>query len=364
MYNDDMKKVAIRLDTYSLNTRHRSGVTYYTDLLKKALESNDDIDLSVPETTPLAARIISKLNSYGLAPKYDASFPEVDLTIFPNFAMFPTKRSRLSATVIHDLTYLYYPELVETKNLAHLQRVVPRSIEQADFILTVSESVKAELVKEFNLDPNDCVVTPISPDEVFFAPVEASRIDFVKDKYGINKTKKIIYFIGNFEPRKNLKNLIEAYRQLPPDTKNSYSLVLAGGKGWNSEETAQALEKAQQNGEDVTHIGYVDQQDSPALYQVAALFVMPSLYEGFGMPVLESMASGTPVLASDIPVLREVGGQHASYTDTQDVEAFSSALSEALSAPVTSPDELRRHARQYSWSENVKKIINKVRSLE
>src|SRR5690606_33402626 len=106
--------------------------------------------------------------------------------------------------------YLYFPEVVESKNLAHLRRVVPRSIKQADFIITVSESVKAELVKEFRLDPDSCVVTPIPPEAAFFK----ENNNEVHKKYGI-PTQKYIYFIGNLEPRKDLPTLINAYRLLP-----------------------------------------------------------------------------------------------------------------------------------------------------
>ncbi len=375
----------IRIELSPLASQHRSGVAQYTRLLTEALIATKSISLhghyfdflnrqpkpelsAQPNTTfankfvPL--RVYAKAQSYNLASAFDVFLPKVDLTIFPNFATWPTINSKHTATVVHDLTYLYFPEVVEEKNLAHLRRVVPRSIKKADFIITVSESVKAELVKEFNLEPNKCIVTPIPPDESFFTTASPEQISAVKKKYNIDPTKKYLYFIGNLEPRKNLKTLIKAYQLLPQEIKNEYSLVLAGGKGWKTEETQEALDSAIKAGEDIKHLGFIDQEDSPTLYQGASLFVMPSLYEGFGMPVLEAMASGTPVVASDIPVLREVGSTYATYANPHSPESFQDAIIKALTKPRPEREELQENVTRYSWNENVQNIINAVRTLD
>jgi len=375
----------IRIEVSSLASTQQSGVAAYTRLLTDALTRNLSAQTyihyfdflnrqpkqNLPTTvqkveanklTPL--RVYAKLQSYNKAPAFDILLPKVDLTIFPNFATWPTVKSKYRATVIHDLTYLYFPEAVEEKNLAHLRRVVPRSIKKADFIITVSESVKKDLVKEFNLDPSRCIVTPIPPDESFFTTVSKTQIDKVRSKYKIPHDKKYIYFIGNLEPRKNLKTLIEAYQLLPEDIKNEYSLILAGGKGWKSEATQKALQKAINEGSDIQHIGFIDQKDSPALYQGASLFVMPSLYEGFGIPVLEAMVSGCPVVASDIPVLKEVGGDYATYANPKSAQSFSKVIQKVLKTEKPSRKKLQENVRRYSWEDNVSKITEAVRSLE
>ncbi|HBO64813.1 TPA: hypothetical protein DD425_02545 [Candidatus Saccharibacteria bacterium] len=371
----------IRTEISSLASRHQSGVAQYTNLLVEALNARQGISVSghyfdflnrqpspsiniqtsVNKLIPL--RVYAKLQSYNIAPPFDILQPKVDLTIFPNFATWPTARSSYSAAVIHDLTYIFHPEVVEEKNLHHLRRVVPRTIRSADFIITVSNSVKSEIVKEFNLNPENCIVTPIPPNKSFFKTISSERIGVVKEKYNINPRKKYIYFIGNFEPRKNLEVLIKAYSLLSQEVKSEYSLILAGGKGWKTEATQKALNSAIQSGEDIKHIGFVDQKDSPALYQGASLFVMPSLYEGFGMPVLEAMASGTPVVASDIPVLREVGDTCATYADPQDPISFRNVIQEALSNPRPTRSQLQKNATRYSWDDNVQKIIDKVNAL-
>lgn len=366
----------IRIELSSLASKHQSGVAQYTRMLTEALSATEDISMrghyfdflkrqpkpslkstpvAMEPNTLIPLRVYAKLQSYGIAPAFDFFRKSVDLTIFPNFATWPTVTSKKRATVVHDLTYMYFPEATEEKNLAHLRRVVPRSIKKADFIITVSESVKKELVKEFNLNPDRCVTTPIPPDDIFFTEVAPSAIVSVKEKYTIPADKKYIYFIGNLEPRKNLSALIRAYCALPEEIKEAHCLVLAGGKGWKTEETEATLTAAQAAGESIHHIGFIDQEDSPALYQGASLFVMPSLYEGFGIPVLEAMAGGTPVVAADIPVLREVGMNAAHYANTADTVQFAREIQNALET-THSKQDLQENARRYSWVDNIDKI--------
>lgn len=371
----------IRIELGSLTAQSQSGVANYTRLLAEALDQHSDtailgsyfnflgrhitprVSLKHPleKSIIMPLRVYTKLQSYNLALPFDLFSPHVEATIFPNFATWPTIKSGLRGTTIHDLTYLYYPELVETKNLEHLRRVVPRSIKQADFIITVSEAVKAELVKEFNLSPDKCIVTHIPPDPSYFK----KNTNDVHTKYKI-PTKKYIYFIGNLEPRKNLPVLIEAYRRLPSEIKDEYSLVLGGGNGWKTEKSRASIQAAQEAGENVIHIGFVDTKDTGALYQNASLFVMPSLYEGFGMPILEAFASKIPVVASDIPVLREVAGDGALYAAADRPEEFT----EAICTVLTSPEQRNKlvsngskQLRTFSWEKNAQTIIDKVNSL-
>jgi glycosyltransferase involved in cell wall biosynthesis len=370
-----------RVEVSSLATSSLSGVAQYTKRLTEALDAvpNTSVQASyfnflnrqiVPKLEikqPLDSniffplRVYAKLQSYGVAPAFDIFKSKVDLTIFPNFATWPTLRSRLRATVIHDLTYLYFPEVVEAKNLGHLSRVVPRSIKEADFIITVSEAVKSELVKEFNLQPDKCIVTPIPPEESF----AHQNDNEVHKKYNI-PTQKYIYFIGTLEPRKNLPTLIAAYRLLPKEVRVEYSLVLAGGKGWKTEKSQTAINDAVAANEHVIHIGYIDQADSSALFQKASAFVMPSIYEGFGMPILEAMTCHTPVVASDIPVLRETGGNAALYANPNEPADFADKINMLLTSPelVADLDEkASSRLKRISWQDNAARIISRTKQL-
>lgn len=373
----------IRVEISSLATPHQSGVSHYTQLLAGALTKTpnttvythhfnflnrqprpklDDLPVITKGNKFIPLRVYAKLQSHKVAPAFDMHLPQVDLTIFPNFATWPTTKSQLSATTIHDLTYLYYPELVEEGNLAHLRRVVPRSIKKADFIITVSESVKNELINEFQLDPRRCVVTPIPPDNSFKKDMPAKQIQAVRKKYGIG-SKKYILFLGTFEPRKNLATLVKSYQQLPDTVREEYQLVLAGGKGWKSEASQKAVDNAIHNGESVLHIGYIDAEDRPALYQGASLFVLPSLYEGFGMPILEAMSSGCPVVAADIPVLREVAGKAALYANPHDSKQMAESILHALTNYPYSAQKMRENVARFSWDKNAATIVKKTEEL-
>lgn len=373
----------VRIEVSSLAAKDLSGVASYTRLLTEALANSADATVrghyfnflkrqpqpkinssrvAREQNLLFPLRVYAKLQSLGVAPPFDLLLPRVDLTIFPNFATWPASKSRLTATVVHDLTYLYYPELVEEANLAHLRRVVPRSIEKADIIMTVSESVKTELVKEFKIAPEKCIVTPIPPSVEFQKKLPRGDLDAVRAKYDIGP-KKYLFFMGNFEPRKNLKTLIEAYSQLPEAVRNEYRLILAGGRGWKSDATQRALDTAIKNGIDIKHIGYIVDTDRAALYQAASLFVMPSLYEGFGMPVLEAMASGCPVVAADIPVLRETGGEAALYADPANPADFAAVIEKALRSYPYSKQAMQDNVARFSWDKNIHTLMQQADKL-
>lgn len=367
----------IRVEVSCTALQQKSGVGRYTELLTNALatqatvygyyfnflgrqstpELNSLVKLEENRLVPL--RVYNKLSSIGIPlPVFDHLLPKVDLTIHPNFATWPTRHSRCIATVIHDLTYFYHPELVEEKNLAHLRRVVPVSLKKADFIITVSEAVKAELVREFDIPPEKCVVTTIPPSPSFTD--DTQPLQDIHTKYKL-PTKKFILFIGNLEPRKNLATLIRAYRLLPANLQKEYSLVIGGGQGWNFQETEAILQEGGEVGK-ICRIGYIDQIDLTSFYRLASLFVMPSLYEGFGMPVLEAISSHCPIVCADIPVLREAGGDIASYARPLDPQDFAHHITRQLDKK-PSEESVTQHLMQFSWERNAQRIITKTKEL-
>lgn len=368
----------IRIEISSLAVKSPSGVGNYTKLLTEALAANHNtvgsyfnflnrqvepkINIKSKEKNKLfPLRIYAKLQSYNIAPPFDLFKKRVDLTIFPNFATWPTIKSKINACVVHDLTFLYYPEAVEEKNLAHLKRVVPRSIKKADFIITVSNAIKAEIVKEFKIKPENIVVTPIPP----------TNKNFQENNYEIHKrynipTEKFIFFIGNLEPRKDLPTLIEAYRKLPEAIKREYSLVIAGGNGWKTEKSEASLKAAKEANENIIAIGPIDHSITPAFYQKATMLVMPSLYEGFGMPILEAMVNHCPVIASDIPVLRETGSDAAIYAKQGNVDDFCSKITYLIKHPEFRVELNKKAAvrlSKVSWEQNAQNIIDHTNKL-
>jgi glycosyltransferase involved in cell wall biosynthesis len=193
---------------------------------------------------------------------------------------------------------------------------VPRGVREAAFTLTPSETVRQEVLDEFGLEPGRVVVTPLGVDEVWFTPPPAGS-----DDAEIVDGPPYVLFVGTVEPRKGLPTLLDALRRRPPGT--APRLVIAGPAGWGAElDTAHA-------GLDVVRTGFVTDARLRRLVTGAAAVALPSRYEGFGLPVLEALASGAPVLASDLPVLREVGGEHAQYLPAGDPDAWAEALAAA-----------------------------------
>jgi len=371
----------IRVEISCLATASISGVGHYTKLLTEALDNTKDVNLTgsylnfmnrqpTPEISLRNARevirlvplrVYAKLQSHNIAPPLDALLSRVDLTIFPNFATWPCSQSSLRGTVIHDLTFLYFPELVEDKNLAHLLRVVPRSIKEADIIITVSHAVKTDLVKEFSLNPDQCVVTPIPPESSYYKQSDNE----IHKKYSI-PTDKYLLFIGTLEPRKNITTLVDAYCKLPPDIKSIYSLVIGGGKGWKTEESQNTIDKAVVAGEKIVQVGYIDQVDAPAFFQKASVFIMPSIYEGFGMQILEALAANTPVVASDIPVFREVGGDAILYASPMNSTEFCQQIVTLLSNDELVAELHNKgvsHLKKFSWQKNSETIVSFAQTI-
>src|SRR5262249_39725898 len=155
-------------------------------------------------------------------------------------------------------------------------------------------------------------------DHDFFYPRPMAEIDTVKRKYAI--TKPYILYTGTLEPRKNIKGILDAYNALPPQVRATYSMVLAGGRGWLDQEIRAQLADLQHL--DLLTPGYVPDEDLPALYSGASLFVYPSFYEGFGMPPLEAMACNTPVIAADNSSLPEVVGDAGILVNANDAASL------------------------------------------
>lgn len=273
---------------------------------------------------------------------------KVQFALYGNFLGYPSIYRTPSAPVIHDLTYLDLPEYVSAKNRSDLTRFVPREIARSSFVITVSHFSKSRIEKTYGISPGHILVTHIPP----FPPhlvSESTRRRILREK-GI--TVPFILFVGTIEPRKNIVNLIAAYKKLPARTREKYALVLAGRIGWNCQEEVEQLQAATAAGANIIHLGYVDDETKSALHQEATLFVSASHYEGFGMPVLESMSFGNPCAISDIPVFHEIAGSAAAYFDHANPTDIASVLDSLLADKKTLTrlrKESKKQANSYTW---------------
>ena len=211
-------------------------------------------------------------------------------------------RSRLGAPTLRD----------------YLNVVVPRSVKRATHIVAVSQATKNDLIEFYNTPQEKISVIYEGVDEKFKPTVDKAK----SEKYKLGE-RPYIFSVSTIHPRKNFKRLMQAFAQLPKD----FDLVIAGGKGWLYDDI---FAEAQKNKGRVRFLGFVPDDDLPALYSGAAMFAYPSLYEGFGLPLLEAMACGTPTLSSNVSCLPEVAGGAAVTVSPYDVDSIAEGLKHTL----------------------------------
>lgn len=279
-----------------------------------------------------------------------------DLFFFPNFVRYPLPLGSSAIAVIHDLSFVLHPEHTARRNRQFLTRYVPRTLDRCQHVVTVSQNAKQEIVQHYGTDPNKISVITPAIDHDFFYPRPKADVAAVTEKYRIRKP--YILYAGTLEPRKNIKGILSAYTKLPPEVRASFSLVLAGGKGWLDREIHAELQSLQQL--DIIATGYVPDADLPALYSGASVFVYPSFYEGFGMPPLEAMACNTPVIVANNSSLPEVVGDAGILVDAYDSADLAQHIEKILGDPVLA-DDLRRkgveRANATTWEESARRLL-------
>jgi glycosyltransferase involved in cell wall biosynthesis len=287
---------------------------------------------------PAPARLLRRSWARGGPPPVEWLCGRVDVFHATNFVL-PPRRHAAGVLTVHDLGFLRVPETLSAANLIY-RELVPRGVREAAVTVTPSETVRQELIGEFGIEPGRVAVTPLGVDGSWFTPEPPGSGDPADDE--ILGGPPFVLFVGAIEPRKGLPTLLEALRRCPPGT--APRLVMAGPPGWGPElDTAGA-------GLDVVRTGFLSDARLRRLLAAAGAMALPSRYEGFGLPVLEALASGTPVLASDLPVLREVGGEHVRYLPPGDPDAWAAALTEVPARrPAHDPAPGIAWARRWTW---------------
>lgn len=209
----------------------------------------------------------------------------------PNFIL--QKHKGPAVITIHDLSMLHHPSYHPKARVQWFNQGMAATLKRANHVLTVSHLVRAEIIEHFNLNPDRVHTTYLAADTQF-QPRSAKQTQAVLDQYGLTHGQYLL-FVGTIEPRKGVIDLLNAWEQLPHALRQAYPLVLAGGAGWRHSEIMQRMQQLSAKGE-VKYLDYVPNADLPLLYSGCLSFVFPSVYEGFGLPVLEAMASGVPVL--------------------------------------------------------------------
>ena len=246
----------------------------------------------------------------------------VDIFYSPDFVLPPTRRRTRTLLTVHDLSFLHYPDHFVPKLVGYLSKVVPRSVARADRVLADSEATRDDLITYLGTPPEKVDVLYSGVDPRFRPEAEPGERERLQAHYSLGDLPYILS-VGTLQPRKNYLRLIRAFATLRPGTE----LAIAGGRGWLYENI---FAEAAKPGDRVRLLGFVEEADLPALYRNAALFAFPSLYEGFGLPVLEAMASGVPVVCSGVSSLPEVARGAALLVDPLDIGELADALSRVL----------------------------------
>jgi len=226
----------------------------------------------------------------------------------------------------------------------HMNKLLPSAIERATFVLVDCESVRQEVLSQFPV-PGEKVVTTLLGVSESFRAMPPDQTAPVLAKYGLARGNYILS-VGTLEPRKNLIRTLEAYSSLPQPTRKAFPLALVGTAGWRMNALQERLKTLLRSG-DVRMLGYVAQDELPALYAGAGAFVYPSLYEGFGLPVLEALASGVPTVTSNRGALLEIAGDAALTVEPEDPVAIREGLQSVLESSL---DRRERIARGVAWA--------------
>ncbi|QHC63565.1 glycosyltransferase [Rathayibacter festucae] len=233
-------------------------------------------------------------------------FPGIDLLLgrgayfFPNFRNWPLARSR-SLTFVHDVCFAVLPELVPRERRELLAREVPRWLRRSDLVLTGTPSSAREITSALGVDADRVRVLPTTVDVELFHARTPAEVGRAREAQSLGR---YLLFVGSIEKRKNLATLVDAYAEAQRPA--GHTLLLVGGDGWDNGDVHEAVARAVAAGADVRFAsGYVPDEDLPALLTGADAVAMPSWHEGFGLPALEAVACGSPVLAADIPGLRD-----------------------------------------------------------
>ena len=355
---------------------NRSGIGMYTYELAKRMRDQDGLEFcgnlfnfAGRNDTSEALQGISmpvrenRMLDYGvyrriwnlLPVTYQQMFPESDITVCFDYIVPPRIKGKV-ITTIHDLTYLRYPETMEQRNLKRICQGIGYSIERSDRIIAVSEFTKREICTLLDVPEEKISVIYNAPAEL---EADCGRMEppVIHGPY--------ILFVGTIEPRKNLIRLIKAYTMLREKERIPHKLVLAGGLGWNHDAIQQAAQESKYC-DDILFTGYVSIEKKRSLYQYADAFVFPSVYEGFGIPPLEAMSFGCPVVCADAASLPEVAGDAAEYVDPADSEQIAEGIFRVISDREYVRSLIQNgyeRVKKFTWEESAQRFVKECKSV-
>ena len=350
----------------------RTGVGYYTEHLLRHLAKREPdggitvvSNRAVDTTEPLPSNMKVAVSPWNLprmvwmqtqAPRLVSAIG-AQVAHFTN-GMVPLVSSVPSVVTIHDMSLTMYPRTHPARRVLLNRPMVDLAARRAAAIITVSQSAKADIVRLYRLDPDRVHVVHEAAAPEFKPLVDIRALDRVRTRYQL--ADRFILHVGTIEPRKNLVRLIEAFAERRRRGALSHQLVCVGPYGWLSRDIEALIERLQV-ADAIRFTGYVPFEDLPAIYNLAEMLVFPSIYEGFGLPVIEAMACGTPVLTGRLAVADEVGGQAVEQVQHLDPFALGVAMVR-LSEDSARRNALRtaglERARTFSWDRAAQETLS------
>lgn len=356
----------------------RSGIARYTDALYRTLRNHYQLDATLslnrifkrPNMDPTLSwinhkypyKVIRRLMKPGLLYNWPIDGwgrPTFDIYHGTNFTHLPMTHGKIVVT-IHDLSFMHYPQHTSDVILKHHSRWVPYSAETSDHIIADSNQTKEDIISFLKVAEKKITVVPLAADEQYRI-LDVAKYAPVLTKYKL--PDKYILFVGTIEPRKNLIQLVKAYNIVR--TQISEKLVIVGAKGWKYSPLFQLTQDLKLE-DDIIFTGFIEETDLPSIYNGASLLVMPSLYEGFGLPLLEAMGCGVPVIGSNVSSIPDIVGSAGVLVDPHQTEEISEAITYVLGR-----ESVRNHYRelsihrasQFSWNHTAGKTLDIYNSL-
>ena len=316
-----------------------------------------DIRLAIPLPIALALGAVAHVRTPGCSRLERA----VDLYHSTDYMVPRLRRTPVVATV-YDAIPIVHPQWANQRLRGFKNWLLTQSVRNADRVIAISESGRDEVVSSYGIRAERTRVIPLGIDGEWFEPVDERAMQ------GTLLRRKLepgyFLFVGTLQPRKNVEALLDAYEALPQAIRRKRQLVIVGKYGWNAETLRRRLEDARPENRCVW-LDYVPREELYQLYAGAGTFVFPSLAEGFGLPILEALAKGLPIIASDLPVLRDLGAHLVAYVDARDTKALTDAMASFAQASADEAERAKRiaHAMPYTWRACAERTVAVYREL-
>lgn len=366
----------IGIDARALSQHGGGEETYIRNIINALATVDRDNDYTLFLATPLALDSLLPslgqmrcvvLNARSRLIRMFVAFPlalrhaHIDVVHVQNIA--PLSSLRRAVVTVHDIGYERYPQFYRPGEVKWLRLIMPLMVRHAALVLTGSEYSRQDIVRRYRVPSEKVVVVPYAAESIFHPVRDDARLHAVRARYDTGES--FILCVSGIQPRKNLKTLIDAYVQLRQRGTIQHKLVLVGGKAWLYDETFTAARDSGYD-QDLVFTGLVPDDDLVALYNAADVFVYPSIFEGFGLPPLEAMACGTPVITSNTSSLPEVVGAAALLIDPLDREQLAIALARVLSDATLrarlSAQGLQR-SNAFSWERTARMTLDAYRHV-